>query len=114
MTERPEEHPPTERDASGPTTLPYGSWPSPIRIEDLVGDVVRLSDPWLDGDQWLLGKSMAGFCPVGPWLVTRDELAPEDPALLVAPLGERDGCVVHLLVEARHHAALSASSPGEA
>ncbi|MEA2609815.1 MAG: hypothetical protein QOJ75_2058 [Chloroflexota bacterium] len=31
-------------------------------------------DPWLDGDQWLLGKSMAGFCPVGPWVVTRDEL----------------------------------------
>ena len=35
-------------------------------------------DPWLDGDQWLLGKSMAGFCPVGPWVVTRDEMAPED------------------------------------
>jgi 2-keto-4-pentenoate hydratase/2-oxohepta-3-ene-1,7-dioic acid hydratase in catechol pathway len=35
-------------------------------------------DPWLDGDQWLLGKSIAGFCPVGPWVVTRDELAPQD------------------------------------
>jgi 2-keto-4-pentenoate hydratase/2-oxohepta-3-ene-1,7-dioic acid hydratase in catechol pathway len=35
-------------------------------------------DQWLDGDQWLLGKSMAGFCPVGPWVVTRDALAPED------------------------------------
>jgi 2-keto-4-pentenoate hydratase/2-oxohepta-3-ene-1,7-dioic acid hydratase in catechol pathway len=35
-------------------------------------------DPWLDGDQWLLGKSMAGFCPVGPWIVTRDELTPDD------------------------------------
>lgn len=35
-------------------------------------------DPWLDGDQWLLGKSMAGFCPVGPWIVTADELAPDD------------------------------------
>lgn len=35
-------------------------------------------DPWLDGDQWLLGKSMAGFCPVGPWVVTRDEVAPEN------------------------------------
>ena len=30
-------------------------------------------DPWLDGDQWLLGKSLAGFCPVGPWVVTPDE-----------------------------------------
>jgi 2-keto-4-pentenoate hydratase/2-oxohepta-3-ene-1,7-dioic acid hydratase in catechol pathway len=35
-------------------------------------------DPWLDGDQWLLGKSMAGFCPVGPWVVTADELVPDD------------------------------------
>ena len=34
-------------------------------------------DPWLDGDQWLLGKSLAGFCPVGPWVVTQDEVAPE-------------------------------------
>lgn len=34
-------------------------------------------DPWLDGDQWLLGKSMAGFCPVGPFVVTRDEVAPD-------------------------------------
>jgi 2-keto-4-pentenoate hydratase/2-oxohepta-3-ene-1,7-dioic acid hydratase in catechol pathway len=31
-------------------------------------------DEWLDGDQWLLGKSMPGFCPVGPWIVTADEL----------------------------------------
>jgi 2-keto-4-pentenoate hydratase/2-oxohepta-3-ene-1,7-dioic acid hydratase in catechol pathway len=35
-------------------------------------------DPWLDGDQWLLGKSMAGFCPVGPWIVTPEELDPAD------------------------------------
>ena len=35
-------------------------------------------DPWLDGDQWLLGKSMPGFCPVGPWVVTPDELDPAD------------------------------------
>ena len=35
-------------------------------------------DPWLDGDQWLLGKSMPGFCPVGPWIVTRDELSVDD------------------------------------
>ena len=34
-------------------------------------------DQWLDGDQWLLGKSMAGFCPVGPWVVTADEMAPD-------------------------------------
>jgi 2-keto-4-pentenoate hydratase/2-oxohepta-3-ene-1,7-dioic acid hydratase in catechol pathway len=38
-------------------------------------------DPWLDGDQWLLGKSMPGFCPVGPWVVTPDELDPADVGL---------------------------------
>ena len=41
----------------------------------IVNDVSS-RDPWLDGDQWLLGKSMAGFCPVGPWIVTPDELDP--------------------------------------
>jgi 2-keto-4-pentenoate hydratase/2-oxohepta-3-ene-1,7-dioic acid hydratase in catechol pathway len=39
---------------------------------------VSSRDPWLDGDQWLLGKSMPGFCPVGPWIVTADELDPLD------------------------------------
>ena len=39
---------------------------------------VSSRDAWLDGDQWLLGKSMPGFCPVGPWIVTADELAPND------------------------------------
>lgn len=39
---------------------------------------VSSRDPWLDGDQWLLGKSLPGFCPVGPWVVTRDEIEPAD------------------------------------
>ena len=39
---------------------------------------VSSRDAWLDGDQWLLGKSMPGFCPVGPWIVTADELDPAD------------------------------------
>ena len=43
-----------------------------------VVDDVSSRDPWLDGDQWLLGKSMAGFCPIGPCLVTADELDPVD------------------------------------
>ncbi len=43
-------------------------------------------DPWLDGDQWLLGKSMAGFCPVGPCVVTADE---------VSPVGLRLGCTIN-------------------
>lgn len=28
--------------------------------------------------QWLLGKSIDTFCPIGPWIVTADELEPED------------------------------------
>lgn len=43
-------------------------------------------DPWLDGDQWLLGKSMPGFCPVGPVVVTADELDPR---------GLRLGCKIN-------------------
>jgi 2-keto-4-pentenoate hydratase/2-oxohepta-3-ene-1,7-dioic acid hydratase in catechol pathway len=41
----------------------------------IVNDVTS-RDPWLDGDQWLLGKSFPGFCPVGPVLVPVDELDP--------------------------------------
>lgn len=29
------------------------------------------------GGQWIKGKSCAGFCPLGPWLVTADEI--DDP-----------------------------------
>jgi 2-keto-4-pentenoate hydratase/2-oxohepta-3-ene-1,7-dioic acid hydratase in catechol pathway len=39
----------------------------------IVNDVTS-QDPWLDGDQWLLGKSMPGFCPLGPWIVPATEL----------------------------------------
>jgi len=28
--------------------------------------------------QWFLGKSLDTFCPMGPWLVTADEVDPED------------------------------------
>jgi 2-keto-4-pentenoate hydratase/2-oxohepta-3-ene-1,7-dioic acid hydratase in catechol pathway len=46
----------------------------------IVNDVSS-RDPWLDGDQWLLGKSMPGFCPVGPVIVTADGLDPTDVRL---------------------------------
>jgi 2-keto-4-pentenoate hydratase/2-oxohepta-3-ene-1,7-dioic acid hydratase in catechol pathway len=46
----------------------------------IVNDVSS-RDEWLDGDQWLLGKSMPGFCPVGPTIVTADELSAGDLAL---------------------------------
>ena len=42
--------------------LPYGSWPSPIRIDDLLGDTVHLGAPWIDGDEiyWLEGRPAEG------------------------------------------------------
>lgn len=42
---------------------------------------VSARDEALDGDQWLLGKSMPGFCPVGPWVVTADVFDPTDVRL---------------------------------
>jgi len=43
----------------------------------IVNDV-SARNPWLDGDQWLIGKSMPGFCPAGPRLIPVDELDPTD------------------------------------
>jgi 2-keto-4-pentenoate hydratase/2-oxohepta-3-ene-1,7-dioic acid hydratase in catechol pathway len=43
----------------------------------IVNDVTS-HDEWLDGDQWLLGKSMPGFCPVGPDIVLASDLDPSD------------------------------------
>jgi len=40
--------------------------------------------------QWFLGKSLAGYCPVGPVLVTRDEFGPPDAQELATYVnGER-------------------------
>jgi dipeptidyl aminopeptidase/acylaminoacyl peptidase len=38
--------------------LPYGSWPSPIRVDDLLVDTVRLGEPWIDGEDiyWTEGR----------------------------------------------------------
>ena len=52
----------TEPVETGPVVLPYGSWPSPIRVDDIVGDLVRLSDPWIDGEDayWIEGRPAEG------------------------------------------------------
>ena len=40
--------------------------------------------------QWFLGKSLDGFCPVGPWLVTADEFGvPDGQELATDVNGER-------------------------
>jgi dipeptidyl aminopeptidase/acylaminoacyl peptidase len=42
-------------EAPEPTVAPYGAWPSPIRLDDVVGGVIGLAEPWIDGDDtyWL-------------------------------------------------------------
>jgi dipeptidyl aminopeptidase/acylaminoacyl peptidase len=49
---------PLSADIGPPSVLPYGTWPSPIRIDDLLGDTVRLGEPWIDGDEiyWIEGR----------------------------------------------------------
>jgi 2-keto-4-pentenoate hydratase/2-oxohepta-3-ene-1,7-dioic acid hydratase in catechol pathway len=42
---------------------------------------ISARDERLDGDHWLLGKSMPGYCPVGPWIVTADVFDPTDVGL---------------------------------
>ncbi len=44
------------------TVAPFGAWRSQIRIEDIVGEVVVLGEPWIDGDDiyWLEGRPTEG------------------------------------------------------
>jgi dipeptidyl aminopeptidase/acylaminoacyl peptidase len=45
-----------------PVVAPYGAWRSPIRIEDVVGDVILLGEPLIDGDDifWVEGRPTEG------------------------------------------------------
>ena len=47
---------------SPPPTLPYGAWPSAIRIDDILAESIRVGDPWVDGDDitWLEGRPAEG------------------------------------------------------
>jgi 2-keto-4-pentenoate hydratase/2-oxohepta-3-ene-1,7-dioic acid hydratase in catechol pathway len=54
------------------------------------------------GVQWFLGKSLDGSCPLGPWIVTSDELA--DPTnlrlrLLVNGVVKQDDTTGHMLFD---------------
>ncbi len=44
------------------TVAPYGSWRSQIRIDDVVGDVITLAEPSIDGDDvfWIEGRPSEG------------------------------------------------------
>src|SRR5512147_692358 len=45
-----------------PAVAPYGAWASPIRVDDVVGQVIGLAEPWLDGDEtyWLEARPAEG------------------------------------------------------
>ena len=45
-------------DTAAVSVLPFGAWPSPIRIDDLLGDTVQVGEPWIDGDEiyWVEGR----------------------------------------------------------
>ena len=52
------------------------------------------------GMQWFLGKSVDGSCPMGPWIVTADELAdPQQLALRLAVNGvvKQEDTTAHML-----------------
>ena len=54
------------------------------------------------GVQWFLGKSLDGSCPMGPWIVTADELP--DPTdvrlrLLVNGVVKQEDTTAHMLFE---------------
>ena len=46
----------------------------------IVNDVTS-QDAYYDSDQWLLGKSMPGFCPIGPMLTPASGFDTADVAL---------------------------------
>jgi 2-keto-4-pentenoate hydratase/2-oxohepta-3-ene-1,7-dioic acid hydratase in catechol pathway len=59
---------------------------------------VSSRDEHLDGDPWLMGKSQAGLCPVGPVVVTADSLDPAGLRLACLIDGEpiQDGTTADL------------------
>jgi dipeptidyl aminopeptidase/acylaminoacyl peptidase len=49
-------------DRTTPTVLPYGSWPSTIKVSDLTTASVGLAEPWIDGDDlyWIESRPTEG------------------------------------------------------
>ncbi|HVI99494.1 MAG TPA: fumarylacetoacetate hydrolase family protein [Sphingomonas sp.] len=66
----------------------------------LVNDVSERAWQLERGGQWIKGKSHPGFCPAGPWLVTRDEVPdPQALALRLEVNGEpmQDGTTADMI-----------------
>ncbi len=68
----------------------------------VVNDVSARDIQHRPGLQWFLGKSLDGSCPMGPWIVTADELT--DPTnlrlrLLVNGVVKQDDTTAHMLFD---------------
>ncbi len=55
------------------------------------GNDISSRDLQFRTSQWLLGKALPGFGPIGPWVVTRDDVADPDALDIV---GKRNGTLV--------------------
>lgn len=64
----------------------------------VVNDVTARDLQRRHGGQWLKGKSLDGACPMGPWIVTRDELDPTNLRLVTRVNGvpKQDSNTHHL------------------
>jgi len=49
-------------DPDAPTILPFGSWPSAIKVSDLTSASIGLAEPWIDGDDiyWIESRPTEG------------------------------------------------------
>jgi 2-keto-4-pentenoate hydratase/2-oxohepta-3-ene-1,7-dioic acid hydratase in catechol pathway len=64
----------------GGTRIPRSSAWEHVWGYTIVNDVTA-RDLQRDHAQWFLGKSLDTFCPMGPWIVTADEVSPKDMTL---------------------------------
>ncbi len=64
----------------------------------VVNDVSARDIQKRHGGQWHKGKSLDGFCPMGPWLVTADEVDPGDLRVVcrVNGVAKQDSSTRHL------------------
>ena len=69
------------------TVASYGSWRSPIAVEEVVEQAILLSEPWLDGDDlyWVESHPAEG----GRRVLVRREPTGETRELTTAPANVR-------------------------